>query len=293
MRKSGALTAWVLMSPYLLYTLVFFAFPLVWSIWLLFHEQSLISPTGEFVGLGNFVKAFHSPKVLAAFLFSFKFGAVFIPTVIVLSLVIALMINTIPRLKPIFSTGYFLPYLASGVAMSLIVMGFLSWTSPFSQFLRRTLGYVPDWFGSPLLAVLVIGLMVAWKHSGYYALIFLAALQSIPRELYEVAMIDGAGPLRRFWRITVPMLYPAFYTVLILAVGLSFAIFSEPFVLTGGGPHYATHTWQLEIFYQLFDFGNAGYAATVAVLDAVATFLTVVSLRRLMRIWGRASGYET
>ena len=98
------------------------------------------------------------------------------------------------------------------------------------------IGYVPDWLGTPSLAILVIALMIAWRFSGYYALIFLSGLQSIPNELYEAAQIDGAGRIKSFFKITIPQLYPALYSVMILAVGLMFGVFTEPYMLTGGRP---------------------------------------------------------
>jgi len=289
-RNRNAL-GWMLTTPYLFFTGIFFSYPFVWSFILLFHKGSIVSRKMEFVGLSNLQKALQSPKVLAAFMFTYKFMLIFIPAVVLSSLFIALLINSLKRGKVFFSLGFFLPYVSSGVAMSIIVRGLLSWTSPLSGAMRSVFGRTPDWFGEPFLAVLIIALMVAWKHSGYYALIFLAGLQSIPKEYYEVAKIDGAKPLTRLRSITIPMLYPAFSTVLILAVGVSFQIFAEPLMLTGGGPHYATHTWQLEIYFQAFEFGNLGYGTTIAMFDAGVTFLTVLVFKRIMQIWGKKHGW--
>jgi len=104
--------------------------------------------------------------------------------------------------------------------------------------------------------------------------------------------LDGAGPFTQFRKITLPLLYPAFYTVLVLAVGLCFGIFTEPYVLTGGGPRFSTHTWQLEIYYQAFERFRAGYGATVAVLNAVATFVSVLLIRRIVESWGAKRGFR-
>ncbi len=291
-RTSRNLRGWLLSSPYLIYSLIFFLVPLVWTVYLLFLNWNLISPVREFVGLGNFVEAFRSSRVLNAFVVSYKFMIIFVPVVMLASILLAEIVHHLPRLKPLFAVGFFLPYLASGVVTSLVVRGFLSYTSPVNTFLRHTFGSSPDWLGTPALAVLVISLMIVWKFAGYYALIFLAALQGIPFEMYEAASLDGASAWTQFWRLTLPAMYPAVYTVLILAVGLMFGIFTEPYVLTAGGPQGATQTWQLEIYYQAFQSFRAGYAATVAVINAVVTFISIVIIRRLVESWGRSLGWE-
>ena len=283
---------WLLTSPYLLFTLVFFLLPLVWGIFIVFTNWNMIAAESDFVGVANFVEALGSRRVHAAFFTSYKFMGIFLITVIPVSLGIALLINCFsPRVKGLLCVAFFLPHLVSEVAAALVVRGVLSYVSPVSTMFRHVLGYVPNWLGNPILATVIISLMITWKCSGYYALIFLSALQAIPKELYEAGSIDGATSWTRFWRITVPMLYPAFYTVMILAVGLMFHVFSEPYMLTDGGPKLATHTWFLEIYYQAFQSNRAGYASTVALLNAVATFVSIIGIRKLMERWGRSHGW--
>lgn len=282
---------WLFASPYLIHTLVFFVIPFFWSAFLVVFRWNLISPQRDFVGIQHFVEAFGSNRVWSAFTVTYKFLIIFVPVVMAFSIVLALIVHNLPRFKHIFAVGYFLPYLASGVAVGHVVLGAISFTSPFSRLLRDILGYVPDWFGNPALATLVISAMLIWKLSGYYSLIFLAGLQSIPTSIYEAAKIDGAGPWTQFWKITLPLLYPSISTVITLAVGITFSIFTEPFVLTGGGPELATHTWQLEIYYQAFERFRGGYAATIAVLNAIVTFVTILIIRRLTKAWGARYGF--
>lgn len=258
----------------------------------MFFDWNLIAPVRTYVGLGNFQEALRSTRVFHAFVNTYKFMAAIVPAVVVVSLGLALIVHHLPRLKQFYAVGFFLPYLASGVAISLVVRGLLSYDSAFNTFLRTTFGSAPRWLREPTWATFVISAMIVWKLSGYYALIFLAGLQGIPRELYEAASLDGAGAFAQFRKITLPLLYPAFYTVLVLAVGLCFGIFTEPYVLTGGGPRFATHTWQLEIYYQAFERFRAGYGATVAVLNAVATFISVLLIRRAVESWGARRGFR-
>lgn len=291
-RASGkAVQGWLLSSPYIIHALIFFIIPAIWSVALIFSRWNLISPQRDFVGLGNLREALSSPSVWNALFVSYRFMAIILPTVLIGSLALALITNAIPYGKSLFAVGYFLPYLSSGVAVSVVVRGLISFNSPINVFLRRATGSSPDWLGDPTLAVVMISLMIAWKLSGYYALIFLAGLQGIPKEVYEASSLDGASTMRQFWSITLPMLYPSMYTVLILAVGIMFSIFTEPYTLTGGGPQGATQTWQLEIFYQAFERFRAGYGATVALLNAVSTFVSILIIRRLMEGLGRRWGY--
>ena len=292
MKWQKELGSWLLASPYLLSAVLFFLIPLGWSISLVFFDWNLISPVRTYIGLDNFREALSSTRVYNAFLNTYKFMAIIVPGVLVSSLSLALIVHHLPRLKQFYAVGFFLPYLASGVAIGLVVRGLLAYDSPFNEFLRQVFGSSPRWLRDPVWAVLVIGFMIIWKFSGYYALIFLAGLQGIPRELYEAASLDGAGPFTQFRKITLPLLYPAFYTVLVLAVGLCFGIFTEPYVLTGGGPRFATHTWQLEIYYQAFERFRAGYGAAVAVFNALATFISILIIRRIVEAWGARRGFR-
>lgn len=291
MGRNQAGTGWLFASPYLVYSAIFFLFPLVWAAYLGFTNWDLIASEYEFVGLENFVNAFFSESVRAAFFVTYKFMAMFVPIVIAGSLFLALIIHALPRFKGLFSVAYFLPYLASGVASSIVVNGILSYNSPFNIFLRNRLGLDIDWLGSVFLAPLIIALMMAWKFMGYYALLFVSGLESIPKEVYEAAAIDGSVGWNRFWNVTIPMLYPSFYTVTILAVGLMFGIFTEPYVLTGGGPEYSTHTWQLEIYNQAFERLNAGYGTAIAIMNSIVTFASIFVFRYFLEKWGARHGW--
>ncbi|PPA69880.1 carbohydrate ABC transporter permease [Jeotgalibacillus proteolyticus] len=292
MKKNGLKgSGWLFASPYLFYALVFFLIPLVWSFYLALTDWNLISPVYNFIGLDNFIEAVKHPGVQAAFFVTFKFMAAFVPMVIVSSLTVALVINSLPRFKGLFLIGFFLPYLASGVVSSLIVKGLLSYNSPLNTFLRGTFGLDIDWLNSPLSALLVVAGIIAWKFTGYYALILTAGFASISKEVYEAAAIDGVTPSQQFFRITLPLLYPALFTTLILSIGVSFGIFTEVYQLTGGGPNYATNTWQMEIFKQAFTNLNAGYASAVAIIASIVTFVAILLIRKLLEVWGRRNGW--
>ncbi|MBP3966511.1 carbohydrate ABC transporter permease [Paenibacillus lignilyticus] len=281
---------WLFTSPYLIYSLIFFFGPLLWSFYLSFTDWDLISPEYNFIGFSNFTDALKSPGVHAAFWVTYKFMMIFVPLVTILALCVAVVVHSLPRFKSVFLIGFFLPYLSSGVVSSLIVKGFLSYSSPINTFLRK-LGINIDWLGTPMAALFVVGMILAWKFTGYYALILTSGLNSIDNEIYEAGAIDGVTDRQRFWRITLPLLYPAFYTTLILSFGVTFGIFTEVYQLTGGGPNFATNTWQMEIFNQAFKNLKAGYASAVALLASIATFISIFIIRKLLELWGKRNGW--
>lgn len=281
---------WLFASPYLIYAVVFFAIPLVWSLFLSLTDWNLISPTFTFKGLSNYTDALQSKGVQSAFFVTFKFMFLFVPMVIASSMIVALLIHGLPRFKGLFLIGFFLPYLASGVVSSLIIKGILSYNSPVNEFLRK-LGWDIDWLGSPFAALFVISLIIAWKFTGYYALILTSGFESINKEVYEAAMMDGVNGWQRFWKITFPLLYPALYTIVILSIGVTFGIFTEVYQLTGGGPNFATNTWQMEIFSKAFTSLQAGYASAVAIIASIVTFISIFIIRKLLEMWGKRNGW--
>lgn len=292
MQKTSNGMGWLFTSPYVIFGIIFFFIPLVWSLFLAFTDWNLISPTFNFVGFSNFIEAIKSPGVQAAFFNTYKFLIVYVPIVVALSLTVAIVVNGLPKLKGFFLIGFFLPYLSSGVVSSLIVNGILSYNGPLNTFLREKLGINIDWLGTPMAALIVVSVMLAWKFTGYYALILFSGLASINKEIYEAAAIDGATRWQTLWKITIPQLYPALYTVLILAIGVSFGIFTEVYQLTGGGPNFATNTWQMEIFTRAFTNLQAGYASAIALIAAVVTFVSIYILRKLVELWGRRNGWN-
>lgn len=159
------------------------------------------------------------------------------------------------------------------------------------MFLRGHFGWDIDWLGTPMSALVIISLMIAWKMSGYYALILISGLASINHEIYEAAAMDGSGRFRTFWKVTVPMLYPALFTVIVLAVGVSFGIFTEVYQLTGGGPNFATNTWQMEIFNQAFVNLNSGYASAISLMAATVTFASIGVIKKMLEKWGQRNGW--
>lgn len=291
MKKNNRL-GYFFMSPYFLVFIILFLLPLIWSGWLALTDWNMISPTINFVGVNNFLRAIDSSAVKAAFAASYKFMIVLIPMVMILSMGIAMLVNSLPNFKGLFLVGFFLPYLSSGVATSFVVKNILGYNSPFTKTFSKIFRTDIDWFSSPWMTIFIISFMVAWKMSGYYALILFSGLNSINQEIYEAANIDGVSKWQKFSKITFPLLYPSILTVLILAVGLNFGLFTEIFQLTQGGPNFATNTWQIEIYNQAFLNLNSGYASAIAIIASIVTFISIELIRKIIEAWGRKNAFE-
>lgn len=285
------LAGWLLNVPYLAYTVIFFLIPLVWAIWLSTMDWNLMSPDKTFVGIRNFTNMFANPKVIAAFFNAFRYLAPIVVLCFIFGLLLALLISNLPdRIKGVTAVLFFIPYLTSGVATSVVIRFFFSYNSAFNNFLRDHFNQDISWFQNPTSAFWIIIAIIVWKMSGYYALFLLSAIEGIDPEVNEAAAIDGCVGFHRLIHITLPMILPTLTTVIVLAAGLAFGIYTEPYLLTGGGPNNATTTWLLEIYNTSFTSFKSGEGAAMAIANAVQIFVTIqlitVVLNKLNRKFG-------
>ncbi|MDY4970007.1 MAG: sugar ABC transporter permease [Lachnospiraceae bacterium] len=274
--KKKNLVGWFLNAPYLIYSLIFFLIPLIWAAWLSMMDWNLMSKNKEFVGLDNFIKLFSDTKVHAAFINSFRY---LVPIVILCfcgGLIIALLVSKLPdKIKGFVAVLFFIPYLTSGVATSVVVKYFFNYNSVFNEFLRNNFDLNINWLTDKRYAFAIMVGIVVWKMSGYYALFILSGIESIGADVNEACALDGSTGLHKLFHVTLPMIMPTLTTVLVLATGLAFGIFTEPFLLTGGGPDLSTTSWQLEIYNTSFTRFQSGYGAAMAIANAVQIFITL------------------
>ena len=267
----------------ILYFLVLFLIPLVWAFWLSTMDWNLMSPNRKFVDIQNFLRAFKDKEVIAAFKNSWKYFGFVVSLSLIGGLIIALLVNRLPmKIRGVGSVLFFIPYLTSGVAVSVMTKYLFSYNSILNVFLREKLDININWFIDGKSAFAVIIIMIVWKLSGYYALFLTAAIQSISKDVQEAALLDGSTGAHRFFHITLPMILPTIATILTLATGTSFGVYTEPFLLTEGGPANMTTTWTLEIYYRAFTRFESGYGTAMAILFALQIFLTVKILTAVM-----------
>jgi multiple sugar transport system permease protein len=284
-RDSGR-AAWLFLAPALVVIGVFFFVPVVAAFALSVTDYDLYaiaSPANaQFVGLANYAQLIRTPLFWTALRNTFYFAAVGAPLSLLVALVAALLVNAkLVRFKGFFRAAYFAPFVTTLVAVAIVWKYLYQPQYGLINAALAKLGIGPiDWLGDPHWAMPAIILLAVWRNFGYNMLIFIAGLQRIPMQLYEAAELDGAGAWARFRHITLPLLAPTFVFVgVITAIGF-FQLFSEPYVMTGGGPLKSTLSMVLYMYEEGFRWWRLGSAAAIAfVLFAVILACTLLQLR--------------
>jgi multiple sugar transport system permease protein len=240
------------------------------------------SENTRFVGLDNYVRLLGTPLFWASLRNTFYFAVVGGPLTIAVSLGAALLLNAkLVRWKSVFRTIYFTPFVTTLVAVAIVWRYLYHTRYGLLNYALDAFGIAPvDWLGDPRWSMPAIILMAVWKNFGYNMLIFIAGLQSIPDELYDAANVDGAGPVRTFFNVTLPMLRPTLLFVSVITMIGYFQLFAEPYVMTQGGPLRSTTSVVLLMYEEGFRWWRMGYAAAIAfVLFVVILAFTLVQLR--------------
>lgn len=277
---------WAFVAPNVAAVAVFLLFPLSFSLYLSFHSWDLFSPM-RFVGVDNYRRLFTSDPL---FLIALRNTAVFtlltlVPTVLI-GLAVAAALNRKLAGIGVFRTIAFLPLVASAVAMAVV------WRFLFTDdgLLNVALGWIGidavPWLTDPDWALVSLSIVTVWKSVPFATVILLAAMQGVPETLYEAAEIDGAGALRRFFAITVPLIRGPLSFVFIITIINSVQAFDQAYALTGGngGPETGTYLLGIMLFQNAFGFYEVGYASALAwVIFAILFLLTLVQLRMARR----------
>src|SRR5688572_30596262 len=285
-RRQQAVAAWMLALPFTVLFLAFTIGPVLASLGMSFTDMrraDIRSPFGvEFVGLDNFTKLIEDPLFRKVALNTLLYLLLGVPLTMAIALVVAVLLNRITRLKGVFRVGYYLPAVTSIVAVSVV------WKYLYRDnggLFKTVLGWVgldgPAWLDSTALALPSLVVMAAWRGFAPLMVIFLAGLQTIPKELNEAAEMDGASGWGRFRHITLPMLRPVLlFGAVITGIG-QLQFFEEAYVMTKGGPLDSTRSVTYFALDQ-FGFGNFGYAAAASYLLFLAVvLLTFVQFRLL------------
>lgn len=275
-------SGYALVAPYVVHLAIFFGYPLLFSLVLVFHRWDVVTPM-EFIGLKNFWRLFQDDLFFRALLNTGVFLAVHIPLQILVALFFAELLNKKLFGRSVFRAIYFLPVVVSGVVVTILFQQLFAFDTGFINNLITALGgsRVP-WLSSPDLAMPSIAILATWKNVGLYVILFLAGLQNVPSALYESAEIDGANAWQRWWNVTLPMLNPMVVTVVVLSTIGGFSLFIEPYVLTGGGPLNSTLSALLYIYNQAFYFNHMGYAAALGLCFALMILVVVLMQRRFV-----------
>jgi multiple sugar transport system permease protein len=267
-------------APYAIFLVALYGYPLFLAVYISFFDFFFAAPGARverpFIGLRNYTEVLSDPTFQRSILNVTQFILINVPLTVVLSLVLAAALNAKLPFRTFFRTSYYIPYVTASVA----VIGVWLWLFSRDGLLNAAIGPLapdPSWLVNQFWAMPVIALVVTWKQLGFYVLLYLAALQNIPRELYEAAEVDGAGVVRRFLSVTVPGVRPATTLVVIAATIVGANLFTEPYLLTGGGgPNGASMSPVLLMYREGIEQGHAGYAAAIGVV--LATGVMVISV---------------
>ena len=282
-------SAWLFLAPALVVLGVFFLLPVLGALILSLTDYDLYALADirnlRFVGLGNYWELLHRPLFWSALGHTVYFVAVGVPLSMGASLGAAVLLNSpLARCKPLFRTALFAPVVTTVVAVAVIWRYLFNTKYGMANYLLGLLGIHPvDWLGDPHWAMPTIILFAVWKNFGYNMIILLAALQGIPRDLYEAAQIDGASILQRLRHITLPMLRPALLLVAIITVSGYFQLFAEPYVMTQGNPLQSTVSVLYFMYQEGFTWWSLGRASAIAFL----LFALILAATLLLLRWNR------
>lgn len=282
LRRQEQLTGLLFALPYALGMLVLVILPLV-AVWVISGTSWSLLDEPRWVGLKNYQRLFQDP----GFYRSLGVTGLFTVGILVLNissaLGLAVLLNQKLRGIGLFRTIIFSPVVMPVVAWALVWKFLLQPAGPINQMLAAAGTQGPNWLFEPSLALWILVVIEVIKAVGLNTVIFLSALQGVPKEMHEAAMLDGTTPVQAFFRITVPLISPTVFLVFIVTLIGALKLFTPVFVLTGGGPAEATTTLILFMYKQGFSFFEFGYASAVAVvLFVVVLGLTVLqwNLRR-------------
>ncbi len=285
MRKTW--TSYLFILPSFIGVLVFTAFPVVFALYTSFTDWDVITDA-QFVGFDNYVRLFTDDDLFWTSLWNSTYYVILtVPTTIAIGLGLAVAMNQAVRGITLFRAALYIPVLTSAVAIAFV------WQWIFNTEFG-VLNAILEFFGIPSVrwlsdenwAMPSLAIISIWKNVGYFAVILFAALQGVPKVLYEAAALDGARPWRRFLNITVPLIGPALLFVTVIAVIGSFQVFDQVYLITAqagapaGGPGTSTYVYNLHLFNNAFRFFQMGYASAMAyVLFAILFVITYVQLR--------------
>ena len=288
MRAQSRATSWTLLAPWVVSFALFGLYPFAFSLFASFTDYSPIRAAGaRFVGLENYAHALRDAAFWRSLGNTFTFVIGTIPFTTALALALALAVQPAFRGRTVFRVGLFLPSVVSVVVLSLVFKGLYAPSGSLNGVLRSLGLPAPSWLLDPDTALPAIMAMDVWSASGYYMVIFLAGLQSIPRELYDAARLEGASSWDCLRHITLPLLRPTLLFVLVVNTVRSLQIFAEVFVMTRGGPLHRTTTVVYYLYEQAFYRFDLGYASAVGYL---LFLLTLVLAWAQMRLVGRPVG---
>lgn len=265
--------------------MIFTIVPMVSSLWVSLHKWNLISPM-QWIGVDNYLNLLTDPKTSEVFQHTLIYVVGYLPLVYVGGLALALALNQRLHGRSFLRATYFLPVVTSWVVVALVWKWMLNPSNGLVNQVLGTLGLPqPGWWTDPTWALPSVILSSAWKDLGFVMVILLAGLQAIPADLLAAAEVDGANAWQRFWRITLPLLSPSTFFVVVISLINGFQVFDQVFVMTAGGPAGSSQVVVGQIYDLTFRYGRAGEASALSWILFVLILVFTAAQIRGQRRW--------
>ncbi|MBY0159797.1 carbohydrate ABC transporter permease [Paenibacillus lautus] len=281
-KRKEALIGWLFLAPEIVGMLLLNVFALGFSLYLSLSDWDMLSGVQgiEFTGLDNYIKMFHDPTIIQAIKNNLIYMVLTVPIPIAIALVLSVLIHNSVFFKSYFKVAFFIPYISSIIAVAAVWSAlFHPSLGPINQFLMDLgISNPPKWLVDPKTSLLAISIISSWAGLGYTIIIYMAGLTNISNEIYEAADIDGASSIKKFFAITVPMLRPTTFFLLITMLIGSFKVFDIIAFLTEGGPNNSSTVLVFRIYEEGFQYYNMGYASAISwLLFAIIGLITALT----------------
>ena len=282
--KKDWIAAYIFIAPVTIGLVIFYIWPFIQNVWFSFNDVNKFN-IATFVGMQNYEDMIHDKEVWATFGNTLKYVLCTVPVGLFLSILIAALLNSKIKGTSIYRTLYFLPSVTMAAAVAMVwkwiyneKMGILN------SVIRGLGGKGHGWLTDPKIALYMVMIVGLWMTVGYNMIILLAGMQGISQSYYEAAALDGAGTVQQFFKITIPMLTPTIFFVMITSIISGFQVFDVIYMMIGKtNPAYKSTQTVVMLFYrQAFDYGYKGYAAAISIL-----IFAVIMLVTVIQLWGQ------
>ena len=258
---------------------IFLIYPMITAFHYSFYKWNLLSEK-KYVGLSNFVKMINDKRFWNSYITTFHFTLISIVIIIILSFILALILEKSFKFKNVFQSAIFIPVILTMVSIAVVWQFMFQSTGILSNLFIDLFGTKVKWLTSTKIAPYSMILVNVWKMTGYYMIIFIAGLLNVPNSFYEAARVDGANYFERLIYITLPQMKNTFILVFVSGVIFSFAAFPQQYVMTEGGPGRSTEVLALLIYKQAFEFTKFGYSSSISVAFFASLLLfSIIQLR--------------
>lgn len=274
---------YIMIAPAITVFCLFFIYPIGYMIYLSMHDWNFVSPEKTFVGGDNFKNLFSEREFIEVMQNTFTYTGLTVSLTISISLLLALWLNRKGAVYGMIQGAIFSPHIISLVSVSMLWMWLMDTDYGLLNWFLNLFGFsnVP-WLTDPNTSLVSLVIVAVWKSIGFNTLIFIAGLQSIPRDIYEAAELDESSKVRTFFKLTLPMLSPTLFFLTVISLIGSFQVFETISIMTKGGPINSTNTFVYYIYEYGFSFFKIGYASAAGViLLIIVSLLTIVYFRIL------------